>query len=109
MGWLRKEVEKFAWAWLGREAKPCAVPKRSIRSIMLVLNGLGPPGKGTAAPTVSKSLLVLNNHHQISEENSGKNDIKNIAESIIVPAHKSVLRTCLEWCAPLWSIRLKMI
>lgn len=34
---MRKEVEKFAWAWLGREAKPCAVPKRSIRSIMLVL------------------------------------------------------------------------
>lgn len=96
------------YGWAGRQS-PVLYKKRSNGSTVLVLNGLGPLEKGTAAPTVSKTLLVLNNHQQISDENSGKNDIKNIAESIIVPAHKSVLQTCLEWCAPLWSIRFKMI
>lgn len=39
---------------------------------------------------------LLYSRRQISKENLRKNGIKNIAESIIMPAHKSALCSCLE-------------
>lgn len=65
------------------------------------LNELQPPGKGRAASTETsgcESLLSMYSCCQIGKEDLGKNGIKNIAESIIMPAHKSGLQSCLEQC-----------
>lgn len=65
------------------------------------LNELQPPGKGRAASAETsecESLLSMYSCCQIGKEDLGKNGIKDIAESIIMPAHKSGLQSCLEQC-----------
>lgn len=107
--WTRKEVESLARAGGSWRAGQGVGGQRGKSSVLggapgaccQGLNELQPPGKGRAASTETsgcESLLSMYSCCQIGKEDLGKNGIKNIAESIIMPAHKSGLQSCLEQC-----------